>query len=365
MIAKSAHVVVIGGGAVGCAAAFTLARSGVRVTLVEPDPFGAHASGKNPGNLNPILNAPPSLVPFALESFRRHLALVDELSRLGCRRYAMEPVQRILLAFDASEERRLLEVTRAFEGQNGFSARPVEPKALRTLEPRLSGDVRSGLLVLGNMSVDARALTGALADGAMRLGAAFVRGRVRDLDTAAGKVTGLRIDGGAVPCDAVVLATGPWVDEPRRWLGFSLPIEPVKGQMLRMRLPGEGLRHDLSHGDIALYRRGDGEIWVGVTKEPGHLDEMPTEDGRAQLMAGAARLLPAMERARLLEHCAAARPQGPAGLPIVCNAPGWDNVLVANGGGIKGILLCTGMAQAVCDLLLLGHTEMPVACRAA
>ena len=63
MIAPSSHVVVVGGGIIGCAVAFALARSGLRITLVEPDPFGAHASGNNPGNLNPFLNTPPALVP--------------------------------------------------------------------------------------------------------------------------------------------------------------------------------------------------------------------------------------------------------------------------------------------------------------
>lgn len=365
MNSRSSHVVVIGGGAVGCAVAFALARSGVRTTLVEPDPFGAHASGKNPGNLNPILNAPPSLVPFALESFSRHLALAEELARLGCGRYALEPVRRLLLAFDPSEDEGLLDLSRAFEGRDGFSARPLEPEALRKLEPRLSVDVRTGLLVLGNMSVDARALTCALASGAVRLGAQLVRDRVRNLDTASGRVTGVHLGGGVLPCEAIVLATGPWVSETRRWLGVSLPIEPVKGQMLRMRLSGEGLRFDFSHGDIALYRRGRDEIWVGVTKERDGLDETPTEDGRAHLMAGAVRMLPDMARAVLLEHCAAARPQGPSGLPIVGKAAGWDNVFVANGGGIKGILLCTGIAQAIHDLLLVGSTRMPLAFQAA
>lgn len=365
MTSRSAQVLVVGGGAVGCAVAFVLARAGLRATLIEPDPFGAHASGKNPGNLNPLLNTPPSLVPLALESFRLHAALATELAQLGCPAYELEPVERILLAFEPSEAARLLELPRAFEGHEGFSAEPLAPAALRRLEPRLSGDALAGVLVLGNRSVNARAFTRALAEGAARLGAAFVRDRVLDLETESGRVTGVRTSGGRLPCDAVVLATGPWVVETRRWLGLALPVEPVKGQMLRMRLPGAAPRFDISHGDIALYRRGRGEVWVGVTKEPAGLDETPTEEGRAHLMAGAVRLMPDMAGAALIEHCAAARPQGPSGLPVVGQAPGWDNVVVANGGGIKGILLCAGMAQAVCDLLLAGGTSMPLQFQAA
>jgi glycine oxidase len=90
------------------------------------------------------------------------------------------------------------------------------------------------------------------------------------------------------------------------------------------------------------------------------LDETPTEQGRAYLMAGAIQILPDMARASLLEHCASVRPQGPSGLPIVGETPGWDNVYVANGGGIKGVLLSMGIAQAIHDLLLAGRSALPL-----
>jgi glycine oxidase len=357
---KSLRVIVVGGGVVGCAVAFTLARSGVRVTLIEPDPFGAHASGKNPGNLNPLLHTPPALVPLALESFRRHMALAEELSALGCRGYDLAPVRRILLAFDAARRRELEEIARGFENRKGFSARLLDPKAVLDLEPRIAIDLQAGLLVLGNMSVDSRALTHALAEGASRHGAKIVPMRVGGLDTVSGRVAAVRVGRDSISCDAVVLATGPWVSETKEWLGLSLPVEPIKGQMLRMKLPGEAPRHDISHGIISLYRRGGDEIGVGVTKEGVGLDEASTEAGRAHLIAGAVRIFPDMAGAVLLEHLTALRPQGPSGFPIVGKAPEWENVYVANGGGIKGVLLCTGIGQAIRDLLLEGASRMPL-----
>ena len=77
------QVVIVGGGVFGCCAAYELARSGARVTLIERDATGAHASGRNPGNLNPILGAAPALVPFALESFRLHRELATALAAGG------------------------------------------------------------------------------------------------------------------------------------------------------------------------------------------------------------------------------------------------------------------------------------------
>jgi len=354
----SPQVVIVGGGAIGCAIAFTLARSGRKVVLIEPDPIGGHASGNNPGNLNPLLGAPTALLPLALDSFRRHAALARDLASFGCLPYGLAPVERILLAFEEFQCGKLQAVCELYRGREGFSARLLDPASLRKLEPRLGEDIRAGLLISGNMSVDARALTRALAQGAAHFGAELVHGRVESLQATSGRVSAALVAGRAIACDSIVLATGPWVAETRRWLGLALPVEPVKGQLLKMKLPGPDLRFDLSHNEISLYRRNREEIWVGVTIEPGLLDEAPTDGARAHLLAGARRIMPAMVSAILLEHCAGIRPQGPAGLPVAGKAAAWDNVYVANGGGIKGILLCTGIAQAIQDLLIAGSTPL-------
>ena len=48
-------VVVVGGGVVGCATAYFLARDGYSVTLIERDSIASHASGFAYGGLSPIL----------------------------------------------------------------------------------------------------------------------------------------------------------------------------------------------------------------------------------------------------------------------------------------------------------------------
>ena len=130
--------------------------------------------------------------------------------------------------------------------------------------------------------------------------------------------------------------------------------------MLRMRLPGANITHDFTHGIISLYRRGDDELWVGVTRERRGFDAVPAEESRQVLVDAGARIMPAIRDAALVAHLAALRPMTPTGLPIVGRAPGWENVFVANGGGSKGMLLCTGIGVAIRDLVLTGETAMPV-----
>jgi glycine oxidase len=217
-------------------------------------------------------------------------------------------------------------------------------------------------LIEGNESLDSLAFTRALAEGAKKVGTVLLPSRLTGVRHESKRwVRAVRTESGELACDSLVLATGPWVAETRSWLGIELPVEPVKGEMLRLRLPGANVTHDFTHGIISLYRRGDDEVWVGVTRERCGLDERPTDDGKRMLIEGAARIMPAVRGATLVAHLAALRPATPTGLPVIGRAPGWNNVFVANGGGIKGVLLSTGMGVAVRDLVLTGETAMPVA----
>lgn len=359
---KPLHVVIVGGGVLGCSVAYHLARSGARTTLIERDRIGDHASGKNPGNLNPILAAGPDLLPLALASFHLHRSLARELAASGCTPYGIAPVRRVLVAFDEQDRHELDAAARLFAGHAGFPTTRLTAPELRSIEPRLSEAVLEGLLIEGNQSLHSGAFMLALAEGARKAGATRVHAAVQGLRHDGRRaVAAVRIETGEHACDALVLATGPWVAETRTWLGVELAVEPVKGEMLRLRLPGANITHDFTHGMASLYRRGADEAWVGVTRERCGFDEGPTEQGKRALVDAASRIMPAIRDATMLEHLAALRPATPTGLPVVDRAPGWDNVFVANGGGIKGMLLCTGIGVAIRDLVLTGATSMPIA----
>lgn len=345
----------------GCCAAYQLAKAGACTTLIERDRIGEHASGRNPGNLNPILATKPELMPLAVESFRLHLALTNELAALGCASYEFERVKRVLVAFDDTDRKELADVERLFAGHRGFSATLLDATALRRIDHRLSEAVQEGLLIQGSKSLHSRAFNLAIAEGAQKAGATIIQARVQGLTHRHGTVTTVHTNAGEVVCDALILATGPWVAETTDWLGLDLAVEPIKGEMLRLKLPEDNITHDFTHGMISLYRRGNGEVWIGVTREQCGFDEAPTERGRRALIDGAARIMPSIRDALMIEHVASLRPMTTDGLPVVGPGAGWNNVFIANGGGIKGMLLCTGIGTAIRDLVLTGKTTLPVA----
>jgi glycine oxidase len=73
-------VLVVGGGIIGCASAFELAKAGCAVTLFERATPGAEASGAAAGLLAPIdESASTAFAQLALESWRRYPEVVAEL----------------------------------------------------------------------------------------------------------------------------------------------------------------------------------------------------------------------------------------------------------------------------------------------
>jgi glycine oxidase len=353
-------VIIIGGGVFGCACAYQLAKRALKVTVVERDDFGAHASSNNPGNINPIHGAVPALIPLALEAYASHRTLHTELMALGCPDYDFRPVRRVLLAFDEADVRHLEDAQRAFDGRSGFSASPLDANTIAALDARLTREARAGLLIEGNMSIDSAAFHRSLVAGATKLGVAFMRDEATGLVFDKDKAIGLRVREAELHADAFVFATGPWVASLHDWLGLELPVTPVKGEMLRIALTGPALEYDFTHGSVSLYRRGEGECWIGVTKDDAGFDETPSKAGRRQLIEAASRIMPAVAKAPILAHTAALRSMSANGLPLIGRVPGSVNCYIANGGGIKGMLLASVVGRGLAQLMIDGCYDLPL-----
>ena len=359
-MSQSRDVVIVGGGVAGCAVAYYLGKVGVKATVIEREGIATQASGYAAGGLNPLHGVPAPLRPLAMESFRMHLTLWDELREITGSDCQARIVAMLKLAFDEAELPPLQELLEQFEAAEGFSAQWLEPAAVHKLESRLTAEFGRGLYLYGNAALDSFLYTTSLAKAAEHYGAAYRIAQLRGLQRSGGRVTGVLLEDGEVPCDTVVLATGPWAKDSEEWLGCAIPIEPLKGEILRMSLPGPALAYDILGPDVSLYSRSDGLVWCGATTERRGFDQAPSEAARQFLLQGATRLMPAMADAKLVRHTACLRPITPDGLPILGQAPGWDNVYLANGGGKKGILLSTGMGKALADLIIEGKTSLSI-----
>jgi glycine oxidase len=347
------HTVVIGGGITGAFAAFSLARRGFGVTLLERGEIAGEASGNNPGGLNPLHGPgiPGPLAKLALESFQLHVDSWDEIRELSQIDFAPRIAPRVHIALDDDDVAELDRMKDLYDSTAGFTAEWMERDELEAMEPRLSPAVVRGLWTDGNGKVSSARYTRAVVAASVALGARLVTGDARGLRREGGRATGVLLEDGCIDCDAVVLATGPWCVEPARWLGIAVPVEPVKGELVLVRPDGGGIRVDLARRDAAVYGTGGADVWLGGTEERAGFDWRPTAAARETVLARAAQLMPELERAQVLRQTAALRPATPDGLPIVGAANGWENVFLALGGGRKGVLLSTGIARAAAEFV--------------
>ena len=363
-------VVIIGGGASGCAVAYYLARAGVRSTIVEVDAVASQASGFAAGQLGPLWG-PPLLSPLAAQCFQMQLDLADELIQESGVDFHPRTAHLVRLALDESEvsnletfhsERSdaLKQIQGTYQFAEDMSISWLDTDEIRAREPRITGEVLAGVDTYGCVVVDPYQHTLSVFMAAEKLGASLRSGRATGLKTEGSRVTGVVLEDGEIDCDTVVVAMGPWSEEVSGWLNINVPIEPVRGELLYVDLPGPPMESDWASGGASFYPRSDGLVRIGHTREWRGFDRQPDQAVARRLLGGAVRLMPAMEEAQLVRQTVCLRPTTPDEMPMIGAAPGWDNAYMATGAGAKGILLGLGMGKATADLITEGCTDLPI-----
>jgi glycine oxidase len=362
-MAGTRRIVVVGGGITGTFAAYFLARDGFDVTLVERAGIGNQASGHNPGGINPMhgTGIPGAMQAFAWESFQLNLAHWDAIGELSGIAFSPKRPPRIHVALDEADIAGLERLHALHSAAEGFSARWLERADLLALDARLNPSAVRSLWTEGNAKVDAHAYTRAVAAAAEKLGAKIEPGNVVAVNGAGGRAHGVVVDSQTLPCDGAILATGPWVSEVAQWIGCTIPLEPVKGELLLVRTAGPPLRHAFAWRAAAAYGNGNTEVWLGGNEERAGFDCTPTQAARELILERVRHLMPGLQIAGVTSQIAALRAMTADDFPVIGLAPGWANIALALGGGRKGMLYGAAMGLAAAELVTRGETLLPIA----
>ena len=359
---QSTDVVIIGGGAAGCAAAYYLAEQGISVTIIEREGIGSQASGYNAGGLNPLEGHgwPEPLQPMALQSFNLHQQLWSALPEATGIDYHGRLSSIIKVALDEHELPELRATYETFNNapEPGFAAEWLEREDVLALEPRITPGVLAGVRAVGNGALDGQEFTQALAAAAQNLGCRVVAGSAVGLRLGNGRVEAVVTGDAEIPCGALLIAAGPWCRVAEQWLDVAIPVDPLKGQIVRMQPDGPGLEHEITGGGSSMYNKTDGLIWCGATEEDAGFDLSLTDEARQRIIDNAVRVLPSLARAEVAVQTACLRPVTPDWVPIIGAAPGWDNAFICAGGQKKGILLGPAMGKGIAELIASGSTEI-------
>jgi glycine oxidase len=363
-----ADVIVVGGGVIGTAIAWRAAVAGRTVTLIDPG-TDDKASLVAAGMLGPVSESvfgEQYLLALNLHAIDRFPAFNAELEAASGQPTGLRTEGTLAVAYDSGDLAALDRLTE-FRHSIGLKAERLDARACRKLEPFLAPSTRGGVLATGDLSVDNRRYLAALRAAAATAGVRTVVGQVTDVAAGLVRFRPGPAETAELSAAHVVVAAG-WgtariegVPDPIR-----KAIRPVKGQILRLRHPGN-LPHIISHTvraivqgrDIYLVPRADGELVVGATQEERD-DRDITAGAVHDLLRDAMTAVPAISELILAETSAGRRPgtsdNGPILGPVTPAGPiGDPRLIIAAGHFRNGVLLSAVTADAVVTLLAGGE----------
>jgi glycine oxidase len=362
---RSVDVAIVGGGVIGLATAWQLRRRGVTVCVIDPEPARAatHAAA---GMLAPVSEATygeAAQVKLATESARRYGSFVADLEAATGMQAGLRREGTLIVGADTGDRDMLVDLHQ-FQTSLGLESAVLTGGECRALEPMLHPQVRCGLLVTTDLSVDNRRLAAALVHALDAADDVLVRQRAASLRVDARAATGVVLeDDTTISAGSVVIAAGPWTAAlPGIPDAARVRVRPVKGEILRLRatptvpLPSHSIRGLVNGQSIYLVPRADGELVVGATVEEAGFDTTVRAGAVRELLRDARAVLPAVDELELVEAIAALRPGSPDNLPIIGPAalPG---LVYASGHSRNGILLAPITADLVCALLTGTETD--------
>jgi glycine/D-amino acid oxidase-like deaminating enzyme len=251
----------------------------------------------------------------------------------------------------------------------GTTGERLDVDALRAEEPALDGPVLGASWFPGDLQCDPARIARALVREAVAAGATARLGcAVSRIAVQGGRVTGLDTAEGFVPAGAVVLAAGPWSASLAAAAGLPLPLEPRKGQLIRLRAPRPGLvRHKVVDGaylgsvvssDASLQvstvveTTWEGDVLVGSSRERRGFDLTVDPAVSAAMLARARRLFGVLGSLEVADAWSGLRPWLPDHLPAIGASRAAHGLWLATGHEGAGVALgpVTGvvLAQAYC-----------------
>ena len=346
---SGSKVVIVGGGVTGLSAGWWLARSGVKVTLLDKFIVGWEASGRNGGGASHYASP-------LFDEEQRMWPQMDEL--LG---YPTEhQKERIIIAMT---ERQWEQYSFVAERHTrlGHPVELLDTKQVLDAVPLASEKCFGGVHYKFGGHANPQRTSQAYAWALQDLGGTIVQhSPVTGFETAGGKVIAVKTATASYGCDAVVVAAGPQIPQLMAQLGVTVPLAAARAEMIitepapMMPLGGvdghklygrQTMRGNLAYG-------GGPHEWIDVDATgPAARPSTPLARNLAKRLA---ELFPKAAHLNVIRSWAGIIENSPDGRPIIDRLASPDNVVVASMSSV-GFGLSPASGHAIRDLVIDGH----------
>lgn len=397
------QTIILGGGVIGVATAYYLARCGVKVTVIERQAGVAlETSFANAGQISPGYSTPwaaPGIPQKAAKwLLQKHAPLAirpdgtsfqmawlkQMLANCTAQRYAINKERMMRVAEYSREcigalrdeigiqyEHRTGGVLQLFRKQAQLDAMQLDTKVLAEcgvpyqvlsaeqladVEPALAyaqANLLGGLRLPNDETGDCHLFTQRLAKHCQELGVTFCYNQLIDrLEFDGKRITGVIINGEKHTADNYVLALGSYSRAMLLPLGLSLPVYPVKGYSLTIPIADEKyapISTVLDETYKIAITRFDNHIRVGGMAELSGFDKSlnPTRRGTLEMVTKS--LFDGGDMAKA-EFWTGLRPMTPDGTPII-GKTAFDNLYLNTGHGTLGWTMACGSGKLVADII--------------
>jgi sarcosine oxidase subunit beta len=222
---ESADVVIAGGGIMGCALAYQLARRKVDVVLLERETLGSQSTGKCAGGVRQQFSTEPNvrlqrMSVKMLEAFEQDTGHPADFHQIGYLFLFTQPQQ-------VEDFRHNMDM---WHRVGLTEARWVDPAEAAKMVPILNVDDVIGCTFCPTDGIASpNDVTSGYVSAARRLGARLKeRVEVTGIDVASGRVQGVRTSAGDIATRMIVNCAGAWAASIGRLAGLEIPVLPYR-----------------------------------------------------------------------------------------------------------------------------------------
>ena len=365
---KSARVVIVGGGVIGCSIAYHLTKLGVSdVVLLERKQLTSGTTWHAAGLIGQLRDnhTMTALAQYTAELYKE---LEEETGQATG--YKINGSLSTATNAERMEDLvRRADMAKVFRLQVDV----LGPQGCKDHHPLIEvHDVVGGIFIPSDGQADPIGITQALAKGARNGGAEiFENMLVNDIITDGTKVTGVVTDEGTITADTVVLACGMWTRELAGRLGVTVPLHACEHFYI-LTEPFEGVTPDLpvyrDYDHHAYYKEDAGKILLGafepVAKPWGMdgispdfcFDQLPDDfDHFEPILEDAIRRMPALENAGIQTFFCGPESFTQDDRYHLGAAPELEGLFIAAGMNSIGVQSAGGVGRTMASWIVDGH----------